>query len=440
MTKGPQRHRLDVYLDGVTGATLSAIGGAAEEYENAHSVLLSVAAGVEDQRRRHLSRALGEASASYASAQHSFSRATRSLETKAGELHRVRAALLGVFHAIGAAVTARDQLDRLAADHRDPGAAPTLARFKRLGVKNPQQAYRAATRDWQAKHNAYTSAVDDAETVSLTCVTEMDTAFARATQVMREVHGETPSGARGVGTSADDSTGSGLLVRVPRPPASTPHQAQPVTTAIDDPDDPSAPDPSGATLPTLSNVPTGDPTGPSAVSAPHVPAGHPGVPGTMTGPSGAPGGSDPGRGGLDGAAGLPTSAPGGPGAPGTPGLPTLPPVPTLPAGPGVPTVAPLGLGTLVTAGVPMTLPTGRPGPLGGTPRPLAGSVLGGAGAAAGGTRSGGTRSGGARAGAGGAGARGRGRGSRRRCRTAADRWDDGSDWLDDDVAGPAVLD
>lgn len=348
---------------------------------------------------------------------------TEVVEPRRAEMKRAADALLLVKGKLKAAEDEARAEQEGANPATDPGTPPQQPDF---GSLTPLEAVSALT-DYIADSGAYSKeakAFGARDERARKLLADVDDAYATAIPVFEKIHGEpvypedVPPGP-GPGPGNVPAPGPPTGGRPPVLPPGNPNDNPPVPPPVHPPRDPVV-----------------EPPGQHPGENPHDPTG----PGTITGPSTPDGGSWPGGtlgGGPSGGPGLNPLVGGGlaAGVLGGPGLVNA--VRGALGGRGALGSNPGTIGSTTRTGASGTL--GRSGAL--APGSQAGRGVGGRGGAGGGRgvpgTAGGRGKGGGRTGAVGAAATGRRKDDER----GGDRdlFDDGSDWIDDEGAGPDVL-
>ena len=460
---GPNRARLETYLQGVEAAAAE-LDTAIDNWKTV-SVRLGNAAAVLTTQKGVLPRGFGEDSEITSAATGAFERSTTKLDDKSAKILDGWNALVTVRWRLQNALDARTKMDNRLSNNPDPGREPQKTDAAYAGVGGTgNDGWKADHDTWKTGHDNYTSAYGHAETASAHHIQLLDTAFADASTALRKVHGEdpvAPPGGRGDGGSGGSGSGSG----------------------------------SGSGQPTEWYAgPVGDPPGTDGGGRDGLHRGGGDEDGLHDGGGGGDGlhdGGGDGDGLHDGGGGDGGDPGGGSGSVGDPGVPRSPyapgdgrldgGLPSLPDPGGLPRVnlpaAPAasagaaaaagagdagafelggagaglgGLGASLSRAAGGALPTtGVPG-IGAGGRPGGPGVVGGAGAREGSAGSAAGAGAAGRGGAGGSGGRGgrggagatagrRGRSRDRDNGQPRDLWDDGEDWIDDEGAGPSVL-
>jgi len=423
--KGPKRRELDVALDGTDDASLELLISEWTEVSarlrRAHRTLKSQAEAIHERRA-----GLEPTSSTAVSAVSAFHGGMKSLHEKRvqveaaiEELKKVRGKLADVRKAVHKA-------DGKVGDKPKKSDYTNLGKSDKDKQDNPDDAYTTAA-------NKYQGQLDDNETAAAGLLDDLNAAFGSASTQMRKVTDQpvdpTPGAPGGPGSPTAPQGGPPLTGPHPTydpPPKNHPPKLDPPPTY-----DP----PPGGQPPVL--TPPYDDGPPDDGRLDGAPPPVPTAP-NMPGPGPLPVGTPP-----------VSPAPVAPGAPGVP-IPGAPLAPGAPGGPAVPIIGPLSTGALGGVRPNVAVPEV---PLGTSARTAGPGVLGqGARAGGMGARSGavgaggrgaagrgGVRSGAGSRGAGAAGGRGGRKGKKDHQGDDPDLWDDGSDWIDDEASGSAVL-
>ncbi|MEP9382285.1 hypothetical protein [Nocardioides sp. KR10-350] len=455
MTQGPNRARLDTYLEGVEGA-LPDLEQALTDWFAVHDRLQRTASNLRKQSGS-LGDAFGDESRVAASGTAAFKTSAESLETKADDVYDGYTKLTVVQSRLQQALADRKTMDARLAGAPDPGAAPKPEDYKKLGspASSGHGAFQADYNAWRTQQSNHEAAFNEAETKAAHHIRMLDGAFTDASAALRRIHGKTQTPASGSDGRTQSGGGTTMPVYAPTSPGTssrrrtstaTPAEAAP-TGGHTDPYADGGPPPVGAPSPHPQPGPAyadpghaadpGPADGPPDdgwlaggdhpyTATPTTPAGAAPTtgPGPVAGGAGSPatGAGVAAASAAGGAAGLAAGAIRAASAAGR-------------AGAALPATEAGAIGTgdrAAGAGL-----TGRAGASGAGARAGAAAGRTGAGGGRAGARSGSARSGGARSG-GGAGGRG-GRKRDEREGRERDLWDDGEDWLDDEATGPSVL-
>lgn len=423
--KGPNRALLDTYLEG-THATVSTIADASLDWHNSAALLRSIAHSL-TLHTTTLDSAFGADSEVTAAATAAFQKAADTMTSRADQLEAGSHQLTTVHAQL---IVAQSEQKRLTPP-TDAGTAPTVTDPSDPAQKKKYNA-------WKAKSDAAGKAYNDNETAAAAQIRALDTAFDDAALTMREIHGETPApppSSGGAGPGMPSGTTGGGRTSGRQSATKDPTTVVPTATVVAT--DPGTTHHPGATATTSTTGTSttgtgGDQGGLLQGGGTPMPSAPTSTPVTPSAPVASSGGLSAGgiASGVGGAGVLGAGALGGLGGYGA-------------GGAGAGSLPPLRFEPGQTIGGSAASRVGG-GALGAEEQAVAGrrtvaaggGVGSGARGAAGGRGAAGSRGGGSRTGA---AAGGRGRDRKRGEQAADDLWDDGSDWLDDEGAGPAVV-
>jgi hypothetical protein len=443
MPKGPQEARLDTY---VAGGNVGNIRHSAHTWAKGQQVLEDLAMAL-DSAKPHLLNRFGPQTGP--AAVKAFEKVAANVRSQAKEMKRASTAL----------TQAADALEDAQSTHAHLGNAPASP------PADPTQKFGESAADFHdrqrqanAAQSSYAAAIADRESKAQQATKQVDTHYTHAISVMESIHGQprattgggggggggtTPGGSVPPASSHADPGGGGTLITSPggtyTPGGGTATGGHHIGPG---PSDGGHDTGGGDNLPPAYADP-GSPQGPGGPGSPGYPGtpGSPGYPGNPSSPAGPGGLTPPTPGGL--------TSPGS--TPGVPNLPTGPATtstavggllsggivggtPTMSSAMRSGTISPTALtvqeeaalASRATGSTGVTGVTGVPGATG-----ASGSGVAGRGAAVGMTGSGR----GAGAGAGGRGDRGK----KKKRGPGSDFFEEADEWLDDEEAGPGVL-